>query len=203
VATVDAIHEATLEVLTAEGIAKFNTTRVADRAGVSVGSLYQYYPNKRSLLLAVLDGHLFRLAAIIEQTCHAMRGQPLAEMARVVANVFIDAKLQRPDVSKALYSIAEEQGGAALVARATRETTKFITAMLATAPDARKPADVELAATMLLGAMVGAVRQLLETKAAPSQVTKVREHLMVMCFAYLSATLVRSAPAGSARAARR
>jgi len=203
VATVQAIHEATLQVLVGEGIAKLNTTRVADKAKVSVGSLYQYYPNKRSLLLAVLEGHLFRVSAIVEQTCLAMRGRPLAEMAPVVANVFIDAKLQRPDVSKALYAIAEEQGGAALVARATQQAIMAITAMLATAPDARKNADVEVASAMLLGAMVGAVRQVLETDAAPRQVAKVREHLVLMCTSYLSATLVRSAPAGSAQAARR
>ena len=203
VATVEAVHEAALQVLAAEGIAKLNTTRVAERAGVSVGSLYQYYPNKRSLLIAVLDGHLFRVGAIIEQTCLAMRGRPLVEMARVVATVFIDAKLQRPDASKALYAIAEEQGGAALVARATRQATKAITAMLETAPDVRKNANVELASEMVLGAMVGAVRQLLKTDAPTRQTGKVREHLVLMCAAYLSATLVRSAPAGSARAARR
>jgi len=173
VATVEAVHEAALQVLAAEGIAKLNTTRVAESG------------------------------AIIEQTCLAMRGRPLVEMARVVATVFIDAKLQRPDASKALYAIAEEQGGAALVARATRQATKAITAMLETAPDVRKNANVELASEMVLGAMVGAVRQLLETDAPTRQTGKVREHLVLMCAAYLSATLVRSAPAGSARAARR
>jgi len=48
--TVGAICEATIQVLLSHGPDRLTTTRVADRAGVTVGTLYQYYPNKPSLL---------------------------------------------------------------------------------------------------------------------------------------------------------
>jgi AcrR family transcriptional regulator len=56
-ATVEAIVEATIQVLLAVGLDRLTTTRVAERAGVSVGTLYQYYPNKQSLLFALLKNH--------------------------------------------------------------------------------------------------------------------------------------------------
>jgi len=45
VLTVDAVFEATLQVLLSHGLAGLTTTRVAERTGVSVGTLYQYFPN--------------------------------------------------------------------------------------------------------------------------------------------------------------
>ena len=56
--TVEAISEATIQVLLTNGADRLTTTRIAHRAGVSVGTLYQYYPNKQSLLFAVLENHL-------------------------------------------------------------------------------------------------------------------------------------------------
>jgi AcrR family transcriptional regulator len=54
---VEAISEATIQVLLSHGADRLTTTRVAERAGVSVGTLYQYYPKKQSLLFAVLVNH--------------------------------------------------------------------------------------------------------------------------------------------------
>jgi len=59
--TVEAISEATIQVLLSHGADRLTTTRVAQRAGVSVGTLYQYYPNKQSLLFAVMENHLRNL----------------------------------------------------------------------------------------------------------------------------------------------
>ena len=51
--TTEALLEATLQVLVRDGYGRLTTTRVADRAGVSVGTLYQYFPDKRSLVMAL------------------------------------------------------------------------------------------------------------------------------------------------------
>lgn len=54
-ATVEAIIVATAQLLTEQGFVNLTTARVAERAGVSIGSLYQYFPNKQGLAAAVVD----------------------------------------------------------------------------------------------------------------------------------------------------
>ena len=65
-ATVDAIFQATIQVLLKEGARRLTTTRVAERADVSVGTMYQYFPHKQSLLCAVLQQHLNIVAEAVE-----------------------------------------------------------------------------------------------------------------------------------------
>src|ERR1039458_3485961 len=77
--TVEAISEATIQVLLNHGADRL-TTRVAERAGVSVGTLYQYYPNKQSLLFAALEDHLDKVSAAVETACKQACNKPLSEM---------------------------------------------------------------------------------------------------------------------------
>ena len=53
--TVLAIYEASIQVLLSVGYRKLTTTRVAERAGVSVGTLYQYFPNRQALITSVIE----------------------------------------------------------------------------------------------------------------------------------------------------
>ena len=106
--TVEAISEATIQVLLSHGTERLTTTRVAARAGVSVGTLYQYYPNKRSLLFAVLEHHLENVAAKVEAACERACQKPLAEMIQEMVEAFVDAKMKRADVSVALYKVAAD-----------------------------------------------------------------------------------------------
>ena len=55
-------------------------TRVAERAGVSVGTLYQYFPNKSALLRAILRRHMDDVTAAIERVGVEQRGKPAEEM---------------------------------------------------------------------------------------------------------------------------
>jgi len=56
--TVSALFEASIQVLLASGYRKLTTTRVAERAGVSVGTLYQYFPNRQALIICVIERYL-------------------------------------------------------------------------------------------------------------------------------------------------
>ena len=62
-ATVETILEAATRVIAKESLSGFNTNRVAEVAGVSVGSLYQYFPNKTALVIALIQQDHFQLAA--------------------------------------------------------------------------------------------------------------------------------------------
>jgi AcrR family transcriptional regulator len=66
---VEAIFEATIQVLLTPRGDRLTTTRVAERAGVSVGTLYRYYPNKESLLFAVVENHLEKMTVAVEAAC--------------------------------------------------------------------------------------------------------------------------------------
>jgi len=57
-ATVDAILEAAARILAEDGWAGVNTNAIAARAGVSIGSVYEYFPNKHAILDAIIDRHL-------------------------------------------------------------------------------------------------------------------------------------------------
>lgn len=64
--TVAAILEATTQILTEKGYEKTNTNLIAERAGVSIGSLYQYFPNKKSLIIALREQHSQEIAELLE-----------------------------------------------------------------------------------------------------------------------------------------
>jgi AcrR family transcriptional regulator len=113
--TVLAIHEASIQVLLSIGYRKLTTTRVAERAGVSVGTLYQYFPNRQALIRAVLERYLMEMSASIQADCQTLRGRSLDEIARGLVDAMIAAKWRRLEVSRAMHEPLVEVGGAELV----------------------------------------------------------------------------------------
>src|SRR3979411_267399 len=131
-ASVDAILEATIQVLLAAGKERLTTTRVALRAGVSVGTLYQYFPNKSALLQAALKRHFDEVAEAVEQVCREQQGNPLRHMATALVNGFLEAKMKNAKTSVALYSVSSDVDGAKIVQQMGVRISKAIVGMLAT-----------------------------------------------------------------------
>jgi AcrR family transcriptional regulator len=193
-ATVEAISAATIQVLLTHGAERLTTTRVAERAGVSVGTLYQYYPNKQSLLFAVLENHFNNVASRVEAACEHASRKPLKEMIQEMVEAFVDAKMERAEISAALYRVAPDVGGPALLKRIGQRTRKAVEAALETAPDIKSPPD-KFAIETMLSAMSGAMRSLLEAGPSPATVRKAREQLVLLCQAYMAAATSTEAPA--------
>lgn len=102
---VAAILDAAVQVLTTEGAQRFTTARVAERAGVSVGSLYQYFPNKAAIL--------FRLQSDEWRTTHDQlrliledRKRPPLERVRSLVHFFIRSECEEAAIRGALNDAA-------------------------------------------------------------------------------------------------
>jgi AcrR family transcriptional regulator len=186
--TVNAISEATIQVLLLEGARRLTTTRVAERAGVSVGTMYQYFPHKQALLYAVLQQHLGTVAEAVEAACLHLKGQPVVSMVDGLVAAYVDAKTTRAEVSRALYLVAGELDTAELLGDISKRIHVATARLLASAPDAAvKPKDLQDVTFTLLAAMAGTTRAVFERGATRQMLRALRSQLTLMCQAYVQA----------------
>jgi AcrR family transcriptional regulator len=102
---VSAILEAAVQVLTDEGARRFTTARVAERAGVSVGSLYQYFPNKEAILFRLQSDEWRETGAMIRNILEDQSRSPQRRL-RDMVTAFIRSECEEAAVRIALGDAA-------------------------------------------------------------------------------------------------
>ena len=184
-ATVEAIHIAAIQVLLADGVTRLTTTRVAERAGVSVGTMYQYFPHKEALLFALVRQKLGAIAAAMEEAAARLAGNSLAAISDGLVQAWLDAKTDDIVGSRAIYGIAAEFDIVDMTRTETKRLERAVEGLLASACDAmvERPNAVAFA---LLAVMGGAVRTVLERSAQDAELDILRAELPRVCRAYLA-----------------
>ena len=104
-ATVDAIVEATARLLIEHGYEGASTRRIAERAGVSVGSLYQYFPSRDALVTAVIERHVDE---VLDRIGGLLRRVERAPLDRAIRRV-VEAVLDLHDRDPGLHVVLMEQ----------------------------------------------------------------------------------------------
>lgn len=178
--TVDAIFEATIQVLLSQGMVGLTTTGVAERAGVSVGSMYQYFPNKQALVYALNDRFLTRLADRVEETCARMLGRPIAEATDALIDAYWAVKTERAELTQALYRSMAELDNDALIHAFAARVDKATTDMFRHAPDIPDD-EVEQINLLLTTVIYGSVRNAFERGLGPQEIAALKSGLKAMC----------------------
>ena len=184
--TIDAIQIATLQVLLTDGAGRLTTTRVAERAGVSIGTMYQYYPNKEALLFAVVERQLDRITTVMLTAARDLHGQDLATIARGLTAAWFNVKGEDAVTSRAMYAIAAEFDLADLMSRSMEQGMHAIGELLRSASD-RRSLDPTSTALVLTAMLSGSVRVVMEIERAEEKLACLRRELPLACQAYLVA----------------
>jgi AcrR family transcriptional regulator len=125
-ATVEAILEATARILVESGYAKLNTNEVARRAGVSVGSLYQYFPNKQALLAELHYRHALQTTAPIFAALRNSRGKSLRAVLREIIRINVTAHLTNPKLHQVVSEESPKLPGRPWQTEMAEEATKLV-----------------------------------------------------------------------------
>lgn len=182
-ASVDAILVATVQVLAAVGKERLTTARVARRAGVSVGTLYQYFPNKVALLRAALRRHLLRVRDAVTEVFRSGAAVSSTELCVRYARAFLRAKLQEPSLSVALYAVSSDVDGMGVAKEIADEIQEELVALLRSMPD--PVPDPALTATVLQGMIAGVSRRLVETPQSQDAIAAIEGELEAAVRGYL------------------
>jgi AcrR family transcriptional regulator len=148
--TVDALLEATTRVLIQEGYDRASTNRIAEVAGVSIGSLYQYFPSKEALVAAVVDRHTQELSEVTRSALVKMAARPIEVATREFVSVAIDAHRVNPKLHGVLAEQIPRVGRLENIEANVRDGYALVRGYLEAHRDEIDVADLDLAAFVVV-----------------------------------------------------
>lgn len=140
-----------------EGYERMTTTRVAERAGTSVGTLYQYYPSKESLLVALVEEKMGRVDQALAKVFDLPRSAPLSAHVRVMITALVDEKKRRPRLNAELSRQTPRLEKQKLISRTLDRAQGMVRTLLEAHQEETTVADVDLAAWLVVHAVNGMV----------------------------------------------
>jgi AcrR family transcriptional regulator len=151
--TVDALLEATARILVKEGYDRASTNRIAAVAGVSIGSLYQYFPGKEALVAGVIDRHKNEVMQVMRNALVKVAARPVEVAARELISAGIDAHRVDPALHRVLAEQIPRVGRLENIEAIERDTYALVRGYLDAHRDEIDVADLDVAAFVCVTAV--------------------------------------------------
>lgn len=148
--TADAIIEAAARVFVDVGVEQSTTVQIAVRAGVSVGSLYQYFPNKHALLVALYDRESERLEAVLQQMLIEIGFEDTTTLIRAYVSRTLEVFETNADLYRLLLDEVPRTAGLELHYRIDDRGIAALRPLLALGADRIQPRDPDVAAALIV-----------------------------------------------------
>jgi AcrR family transcriptional regulator len=151
--TVDALLEATARVLMKDGYDRASTNKIAAVAGVSIGSLYQYFPSKEALVAAVIDHHMHEMMQVVRNAVVKVATRPIEVAARELVSVMIDAHRVDPKLHRVLVEQVPRTGRLENIEAMDREAYALVRGYLEAHRDELDVDDLDVSAFVCVTAV--------------------------------------------------
>jgi AcrR family transcriptional regulator len=178
-ATVEAVLAAGAQVLIEHGYEKATTARIAERAGVSVGSLYQYYPNKEALVAALIERHADEIVATMREALADPGHRTVADGLQAIVQAAFAAHRLDPKLHKILNEQVPRVGRLGKAMDTSRQITQLIEAFLFAHAEELRPGRDPAVAAVVVETVIEAMghKVVLERRNAPPAAVAAREVL--------------------------
>ena len=184
-----AILDATAHILLERGFAQTSTNAVAERAGVSVGSLYQYFPNKDALIAALHARHGEQMMAVIQRALTKAMDATLDDALAGLIEATVEAHRVDADLHRVLEQQLGDQDMGALHDEYVDVMEDRIVALLARHRDEITAPDLKLAAYMLMNAAHGLIHAVVLQRPKGISLKAATQEIVRMMKAYLTSPL--------------
>jgi AcrR family transcriptional regulator len=151
--TVDVILEATARVLERDGYDRASTNRIAEVAGVSVGSLYRYFPSKEALVAALCDRHITAMLATCESKLLELADAPMDVAVRGTVGAILHAHTVNPKLHRVLIQQVPRVGKLKNVDAMQQRLSELLRIQLEMRRAEVRPRNLDLAVFILVHAV--------------------------------------------------
>lgn len=152
-ATVDAILEAAARLFAGGGLARVTTNQIAELAGVSVGSLYQYFPSKEAILGELIDRHAEQTMARLAAVLVAFAERPIPDALREIVAILLEADTIDRNLHRVFLDELPAAGRTAQRQEEIRRVTAVVRELLTLRRDELRVGDPALAAFVVVQAI--------------------------------------------------
>ena len=181
---VAAILEAAAQVLAKEGAQRFTTARVAEKAGVSVGSLYQYFPNKAAILFRLQSDEWRQTTELLRAILEDDHRPPL-ERLRALVHAFIRSECDEAGMRVALNDAAPLYRDAPEAKEARVSGGRTVQVFMREALPKASKATRALAGDLIMSTLSAVGKQFSESPRTPAEIEAYADALADMFCAYI------------------
>ncbi|EOW2372612.1 TetR family transcriptional regulator [Cronobacter sakazakii] len=183
-ALVAAILEAATQVLSEEGAARFTSARVAEKAGVSVGSIYQYFPNKASILFRLQVDEWMQTTRMLRNILEDASTPPL-ERLRTLVHAFLHSECEEAEIRGALNDAAPLYRDSPEVQKAQAEGDRMIDTFIAEVLPMASASSREQAGDLIMMTLSTVGNEFSRTRRTKAEIKAYADEMADMFCAYL------------------
>jgi AcrR family transcriptional regulator len=181
---VAAILDAAVQVLAKEGAQRFTTARVAEKAGVSIGSLYQYFPNKAAILFRLQSDEWRQTTGLLREILEDAQKPPL-ERLRTLAHTFLRSECDEATMRVALNDAAPLYRDAPETRKAMASGERIVQVFMREALPEASEASRGLAGELITTTLTEVGRQFSEIPRSTAEIEAYADAMADMFCAYL------------------
>jgi AcrR family transcriptional regulator len=181
------IFEATARIIERDGIAALNTNRIAERAGISIGTLYEYFPNKDAILIAMARRRIAEDERLVRQALAGAEVDQEVSPIRKAIRAMVALHNDKPKVRRAVMAVHLANGFSSEHAKPVQEIAGFIAERNARLLGDKAPQLEGPSLFVLTRAVIGVIRAAFEERSLLPGTMSLEDELVRLVEAYLGA----------------